>query len=447
MARTTRRTRAARPPAAGGESDSNTNSTTNNTNTDTLAVFALVPAQANDGFINYSTTQGQRLFNDTVKNLYEETSEMFSCDAGGLLDFLSRVEDRASLTGMTQVFNIPDGNTPSTKIHFLRNHGVVTLAMIKAHATTYTGTPTRLAQDNRALYHMLMNSLSATGRAKITPHQLDYTDGDNRHGVALLKIIIGVSGIDTQATVSHLRAQLTGLADYMTKVDSDVLKFNQHVQTLLIELHNRRQVTNDLFIHLMNGYKACADHRFVEYIIRKEEEYEEDAKITPDDLMKRAANKYKILVQKGVWRAPSPAESKIIALEAKIEQYKRDARKRKPTAPAGKEKDQKRPRTPKDTKKKLQVEPWMEKPPTASERGRPKTVKDKEYWWCTPLKRWCRHHPRDCRHGDKKGLADIKAAAADQAGGDTKAQQARRLQFTKALQAATTIKADETDEE
>ena len=35
--------------------------------------------------------------------------------------------------------------------------------------------------------------------------------------------------------------------------------------------------------------------------------------------------------------------------------------------------------------------------PTVDKELDPKHMDQKEYWWCTVLKCWCRHKPEDCR--------------------------------------------------
>jgi hypothetical protein len=81
---------------------------------------------------------------------------------------------------------------------------------------------------------------------------------------------------------------------------------------------------------LFKGYAVlCSDKEFVNYIKRKYETYEEGTDIDPDDLMKLADMKYKILKEAGKWNAPSPGEEKILALEAQIKGLKRQPKKRR----------------------------------------------------------------------------------------------------------------------
>ena len=82
--------------------------------------------------------------------------------------------------------------------------------------------------------------------------------------------------------------------EYIGTVDSDINKFNTHVKSLTRDLKRRRQQSTDVLTNLFKGYKDASNKVFVEYIMRKEEEYEEGSPMTADSLMNLEANKYKI---------------------------------------------------------------------------------------------------------------------------------------------------------
>ena len=140
-----------------------------------------------------------------------------------------------------------------------------------------------------------MNSLSDTGRAKISVWSADYTmQNVQPDGLMLLKVIIRESDVDTQSTAAFIRQQLAALDEYIGTVDSDIKKFNTHVKYLTRDLERRRQQFTEVLTNLFKGYKAASDKAFVKYIMRKEEEYEEGSPMTADSLMNLASNKYKI---------------------------------------------------------------------------------------------------------------------------------------------------------
>jgi hypothetical protein len=59
--------------------------------------------------------------------------------------------------------------------------------------------------------------------------------------------------------------------------------------------------------------EAASDDQFVKYILKKQDDYNKGADITPDKLMLLAAQKYRTLVQ--ARNAPDEKMQKIIALE------------------------------------------------------------------------------------------------------------------------------------
>ena len=115
-----------------------------------------------------------------------------------------------------------------------------------------------------------MNSLSATGRAKISVWSAEYTMPNGQPDeLILLKVIIRESNVNTQATAAYIRQQLASLDKYIGTVDSDIKKFNTHVKYLTHDLECRRHQSTDVLINLFKGYEAASDKVFVKYIMQK----------------------------------------------------------------------------------------------------------------------------------------------------------------------------------
>ena len=104
----------------------------------------------------------------------------------------------------------------------------------------------------------------------------------------------------------------------MQKVDSNIVEFNNYVNTQVKALAAHGQMTNDLLTNLFIGYKAASDKKFVEYIEHKEEAYEDGEDMTPMGLMCLTRNKYKTHKDRLIWKAPMEEDKKIIALKAKL---------------------------------------------------------------------------------------------------------------------------------
>jgi hypothetical protein len=171
------------------------------------------------------------------------------------------------------------------------------------------------------LYQCLMASLSSEANKKVLiwsdQYQVEVDGGRFNSGVALLKIIIRESHLDTNATTNQIRTKLSSLDTYITTVNSDIGKLNQYVKLLVQSLAARNQTTSDLLINLFKGYGAVSDEAFRAWLCRKQDDHEEGNTLTPDDLMIAAKNKYDAMIEKGTWNAPT-AEEKTVALEAKL---------------------------------------------------------------------------------------------------------------------------------
>ena len=71
--------------------------------------FALAPAMVNANQpIDYSTSEGIKMFAKATSSLYHDDKEAFDCSAEGLLDFISLVKDRATMVAYDDIFQIQD---------------------------------------------------------------------------------------------------------------------------------------------------------------------------------------------------------------------------------------------------------------------------------------------------------------------------------------------------
>lgn len=169
-----------------------------------------------------------------------------------------------------------------------------------------------------------------------------------------------------------------------------------HVKNLVAELNSRGETTQDLLVNLFKGYAVASDKTFRGYIQTKEDTYDEKGDVNPNELMQLASNKFKVLVDKGLWNAPTAEEEKIVALEAKIKSLSR-----KQTNDHSKNKTSKRKESPnKDNKqqqKKKYTKPvWKTTPPKEGERSE-KDNNSRKYHWCPKHKMWTVHSPQECK--------------------------------------------------
>jgi hypothetical protein len=173
-------------------------------------VFALAPAQAIDGALDYSKTNHAKIYKAGIQQVSETP---FDCEADGLFQFLKEVQDRADEMGWTTgILSITMGieDDKEKEEDFINNYGTLTLDQVVASELQYIDGKSRYAQDTYMLYKCLMASLTSKAKKKVLIWSNQYKIGENKtsSGVALLKIIIRESHLDTNATTNQIRTNL-----------------------------------------------------------------------------------------------------------------------------------------------------------------------------------------------------------------------------------------------
>ena len=368
-------------------------------------VFAFSPAQAVQGLLDYTKSEHSKIYKSAIR---EVCKEPFECEADGLYQFLKDIQDRADEMGWSDgilniTLEVTDDNEPVQE-KLIDNYGTISLEQVVESELQYINEQGREAQDTFMLYKCLMASLSNSAKKRISLWSDQYRIGDNNlcSGVALLKIIVRESHLDTNATTNQIRTKLSNLDSYILTVDSDIGKFNQYVKLLVQSLTARNQKTSDLLINLFKGYGAVSDEVFRAWLMRKQDDHEEGEELTPDELMIAAKNKFDTMVEKGTWNAPT-AEEKIVALEAKFNSTMKSLNK-KVTFDNSKKQVAKKGADKPSSKKKEGDHPKKWKAP---KQGDKKEVEFKghTWYWCGKdtggkCEKWRAHKPKEC-----KGLA------------------------------------------
>jgi DNA-directed RNA polymerase subunit M/transcription elongation factor TFIIS len=110
--------------------------------------FSLSPGMATTNVIDYTTTAGQKLWNNATDKL---SVELFDCESEGLRDFLELIRARSEVMGWSlSVLSIPvdvNDNLGDTQ-DFLSHYGEINLGHCREHALTYYNQQTRAAQDS-----------------------------------------------------------------------------------------------------------------------------------------------------------------------------------------------------------------------------------------------------------------------------------------------------------
>ena len=207
------------------------------------------------------------------------------------------------------------------------------------------------------------------------------------------------ASIDTRATLSFIRENISNLDTYIATVGSNISTFNEYVKRQRLSLSARGGVTHDLLTNLWKAYQNASDRDFVEFIKRKKDAYDEGEDITADTLMIAAENKYRALVQEERWNALSPEQNQIVALTAQLNRLKdgrvrigkgstnRKKEKRKgkfgEDREMSKKEDKKAGRNSKGRRKGRDDSKWAWKkvPPKDGEKEE-KVYNGTKYYWC-----------------------------------------------------------------
>jgi hypothetical protein len=184
--------------------------------------FAYSPALAIQGLLDYTRSEHSKIYKSAIR---EVCKEPFDCEAEGLYQFLKDVQDRADEMGWSDsILNITlevddDGNPVQENL--IKNYGTISLEQVVESERQYINKQEREAQDTYMLYKCLMASLSSNAKKKVSLWSNQYRIGDDEvcSGVALLKIIIRESHLDTNATTNQIRTKLSSLDTYITSDD------------------------------------------------------------------------------------------------------------------------------------------------------------------------------------------------------------------------------------
>ncbi len=401
--------------------------------------FALSPAMAIPGIIDLSSKTGKDIFRRATEKLEEE---LYDCLPDGMTQFLQSLSIRATEYGWEDdtggIMQIPEdpANQLSDTNNLIENYGRITIETIRAFETSYIAMQIRPAQDTYMLYKCLMKSISKEGKSKITIWKNQYHINGKPSGNLLLKVIIRESHLDTNATISTIRTNLSNLDTCMLKIGGDITKFNTCVKELIESLHARGEVTTDLLINLFEGCFAVEDKNFNSHILKKKENYEEGGSQSEDSLMLLAKNKFTLLKDAGRYNMPSAEEEKILALQAEIKQVsKKWSKERKGKNPNDKAPKKRGDDKDKDNKKRPDKPNWMSEKPKEGDLKKSKSWNGKDWWFCSPETggkcegNWRVHKPSSCEGRSHKFSGEKHQKD------DAKESSSKKLKLAKAISA------------
>ena len=377
--------------------------------------FALTPGQANPNQpIDYTSASGIKIWNESSAPL----AFKFNAEGKEVSAFCEKLVERAEKSGWNltggNVIDIPDGDNVDRNV--INEYGRLTMEEIRTHALTYIAGQTRQAQNNMQMYYCISSSLTKEGQLKILAEQDKYHvgAGDDRRpcGPLLFKLLMQKAIIDTRATASLLRENLSSLDTYVSSVKSNIEDFNKYVKMNHEGLKARGERCDDLMINLFKGYQSASDGEFVRYIKQKKDAYDDGDDMTPESLMTLALNKYETLSKQDLWNAKTAEQEQIVALTAELGKIK-DVNLKLARAFSKNDKSDKGSNDKKKKgkgkgkgkgKSKENKWAWKKVAPKDNE-SKTKQFNDKSYHWCDTHLLWTEHHPNDCEL-KKKLLAE-----------------------------------------
>ena len=348
-----------------------------------MATFSLSPATTTNDIIDYSTSDGMKLFAKATKPQKTE----YDGSSDGLRLFLGNFRDHANTSNWNA--NIQVTTVTGTR-DLPSRYGQITELELTTHVTTFNNTPTRLAQNSAQMIIYLKESLEDNFKLEVYMNAGLYTVGGTEVGELFLWQVIKLVNADTRATVGHIREALTMLPSVVIKLNSDVKEINKWVNNQMAALTSRGHKSEDLMTNIFKGYAAVQDKLFVAYIADLRTQYE-DGRIDmdADKLMMMGYQKFKNLGLSEVLTAPADKADivalktqteEITALKTSVEQLLQAQGTKRSNAGTG-DKDK---------------WAWKSVAPK-SNQALTKQVNNKTYHWCPNHVKWCIHKPADCK--------------------------------------------------
>jgi hypothetical protein len=274
---------------------------------------------------DFTTGDGLKLFINGTKPIVPA----FDGKQEGLHQFLFMVKERATTFGWDSILQVNDSQGEKRDITI--EYGALTRAEVLAHATVYQARDQRERQAANCLLTMIKASISTELSTELQDLKDQYVVSvgtpaiERTDGVLYLFALISTVAIETKSTVANIIKQLNNMSTIMEKTQSDIKLFNTEVNLLLSGLRARNHSVPDIVTNLFEAYKSCEDSKFVEYMMRKEEAYEDNtiSDLTAPKLMKMALEKFKTLQGRNQWKQKSSQELEFIALKNELLKVKK----------------------------------------------------------------------------------------------------------------------------
>ena len=263
--------------------------------------FSHSPLQARQGnVLDYTSRDIRKYYELATKPLFPD-AEKFQVEPDKFQTFINLLFQQLMDLGMFgnngncmipyDPLNLGNG----VPINMVSDYGRVTLEQVTAWVLTFIHGNNRNSQNSKLLFDLLTNSISIEGLQRVQLWRNHYELNGLVSGKCLQKVIIRESYLDSNVTVSTLQLNLTNLDEYVLSNGTDIIAFNAYVESQVDGLTACGEITNDVIVNLLEGYRAMKDQAFLDYLRMIENAHEDGTAIMdPPTLMMKTANFYKI---------------------------------------------------------------------------------------------------------------------------------------------------------
>lgn len=407
------------------------------------ALFIRFRLQANQArVLDLSTKDNKKYYEIAMRSLFLD-KEKFDVEPAKFQTFMNLLFQQLKDLGMfANGMNCMIPTPWSDGVNMVSDYGRITMAQVSSYVQTWLTGQNRRTQNSKILFDLLTNSLSTEGLQRVQLWRSQYEIEGLVSGECYLKVIIHKSYLDSNATVSTLRLNLTNLDEYITNNGTDLVAFNAYVQSQVDGLTARGETTNDLVVNLFKGYKAVKDKSFLDYLQMIENAHEDGSTIMDaPTLMLKASNFYKNKLTRKEWEQLTTQEKDVLALKAKVGQLERNTKRVRQVqfdrGTKGGTNDTKASTAGKKTPKPTWIKDSL--PPSKDKLYKYQTWNNAKWYWCVDETggkcggKWRTHMPSKCQGKSHMAQVEEKERSFQKEGGN-KNKHSRQKQKSDALQ-------------
>ena len=144
-----------------------------------------------------------------------------------------------------------------TAHHLLNEFGRMKLQDVTEQATqAWIGQQTRAAQNAVMTCYCIMSSFTEDTYLKVLTETDKFTINGNPDGPCLFKYLVDAVNIDTRATITHIRTNLSNLDSQISALNYDIERFNLYVKEKRKQLQCRGERSDDILVNLFKAYNC-----------------------------------------------------------------------------------------------------------------------------------------------------------------------------------------------